>query len=158
MKNSKVVSTVFMVSIVLSAAQLASAPAHAADLDGRSPFAENQRGAFAGLRLRAETGTGATKLRAGLALAPTAHVRRGANSKMAVGEGMELRLGAGMKAELTLAGQRMDRMSLLGDKQPKRRANMSDAAKVALGVGGLVVVAGIAYVAWMIKENGEPHD
>jgi hypothetical protein len=135
----------FTVSVALVAVSVGGGPAYAAELDGRSPFAENQRGAFAGLRLRADIGGGETKLRGGLALAPTAHTRRGANSKMAIGEGMELRLGTGMRPELTLAGQRLDQMSLLGEKPPQDRANMSTIAKVAIVAGVLVVVGAIAF-------------
>ena len=142
MKKIILISTV---SAVLSATPLCTGAAYAAELDARSPSSENQRGAFAGLRLRAETGGRETKLRAGLALAPTAHTRRGANSKMAIGEGMELGFGSGMKPELTLAGQRVDRMSLLGEKSPQDRANISTVAKVAIVASVVVVVGAIAW-------------
>ena len=147
-----------LVCAALPASQAPTAPAFAADLDGRSPFAENQRGAFAGLRLRAEMGSGETKLRGGLALAPTSHARRGANSKMAIGEGMELGFSPGMKPQLTLAGQRVDRMSLLGKKSAQDRANMSDAAKIAIGVGAAVVVAAVAYVGFVAWVMSQPRD
>jgi hypothetical protein len=130
--------------IAVLSVQLAAGTAYAAELDARSPFSENQRGAFAGLRLRAEMAGAETKVRGGLALAPTSHTRRGANSRMAIGEGMELGFSPGMKPQLTLAGQRVDRMSLLGEKSVQDRANMSTVAKVAIVAGVIVVVGAIA--------------
>lgn len=136
---------VIAVSAAFAVTTVGAQAGYAAELDGRSPFAENQRGAFAGLRLRAEMGGAETKLRGGLALAPTSHTRRGANSKMAIGEGMELGFSPGMKPELTLAGQRLDRMSLLGEKSAQDRANMSTIAQVAIVAGVIVVVGAIAF-------------
>ena len=126
--------------------QLATKAAYAGELDARSPFSENQRGAFAGLRLRAEMGGVEPRLRGGLTLAPTSHTRRGANSKMAIGDGMELGFSPGMKPELRLAGQRLDRMSLLGENSPQERAHMSTIAKVAIVAGVVVVVGFVAFV------------
>jgi hypothetical protein len=142
MKKLVTLSTVFAVLSV----QLATGPAYAAELDARSPFSENQRGAFAGLRLRAEMAGAETKLRGGMTLAPTSHTRRGANSKMAIGEGMELGFSPGMKPQLTLAGQRLDRMSLLGEKSAPDQANISTIAKVAIVAGVVVVVGFVAFV------------
>jgi hypothetical protein len=157
----KIVS--FSLVIAVMAAPLSAGTAFAAELDGRSPFAENQRGAFAGVRLRAEMGGAGAKLRGGLAIAPTSHTRRGANSKMAIGEGVELGFSPGMKPELTLAGQRLDRMSLLGEKSAGDRANMSTIAKVAIVAGVVVVVGFVAFVhvaksASCIHGDGNPGD
>lgn len=124
-----------------AAAGLAAQPALAADLHSGKAFVENQRGAFAGLRLRADFGGPETKLRGGFAIAPTSHDRRGANSRMTMAEGLELRLSPGARPELTLAGQRLDRMSLFGEETRPDRRNMSTAAKVAI-VAGVVIVAG----------------
>jgi hypothetical protein len=139
------------VCAALPAAQIAAAPAFAAELDTRSPFAENQRGAFAGIRLRADVGARETRLRGSLAIAPTTHNRRGSNSKMAMGEGLELSLAPAGKPELLLAGQRLDRMSLLGEDVKPDRANMSTLAKVAI-VAGVVVVVGFVAFAHVVSE------
>ncbi len=61
--------------------------AQAAELDGRSPFVENQRGAFAGVRLRASLGSDKPDMRASIAVAPTSHSPRAADSPMAMGDG-----------------------------------------------------------------------
>jgi len=129
----------------LVAAQLAAAaPAHAADLDG--PFVDNRRGAFAGIRLRARTGGADGGYRAGLTLAPTSHSRTGANSRMTIGEGVELGLAPGTRPVVTLAGQRLDRMSLFGERPEDDRRNMSTIAKVAIVAGVVVVVGFVAFV------------
>ena len=128
---------------VLVAAQLAaSVPAYSAELDGRSPFVENQRGAFAGVRLRAKLGAETPDLRASLAIVPTSHSRKGAASRMAMGDGLELSFSPGkVKPELTLAGKRLDRMDLFDRPSTGDRANLSTLAKVAI-VAGVVVVVG----------------
>lgn len=124
---------------------IAGEPALAADLDGRSAFAEDQRGAFAGLRLRAQLGGSDSKLRAGLALAPTTHSRRGAASRMAIGQGLELGMMPTGQPVLTLADRRLDRISLLGEDVEADRANMSTLAKVAIVAGVVIVVGAVAF-------------
>jgi hypothetical protein len=137
----------------LPAAQLAAAPAFAAELDASGPFAEAQRGAFAGLRLEAQLGGAEPKLRGSLAIAPTVHNRRGADSRMALGEGLELAFSPGAKPELMLAGQRLDRMSLIGEQVAGDRANMSTVAKVAIVAGVVVVVGAIAFYHWVSEAS-----
>lgn len=138
-------------ALVAGQIAIAGQPAHAADLDGRSPFAEDQRGAFAGVRLRAQLGGSESKLRAGLALAPTTHSRRGAASRMAIGEGLELGMMASGKPVVTLADRRLDRLSLLGEDVKGDRANMSTLAKVAI-VAGVVIVVGAVAFAHVLSE------
>ena len=128
----------------LPAAQIAAAPAFAAELDSRSPFTENQRGAFAGVRLRAKLGGSDREMRASLALAPTSHNRHGSNSRMALGEGLELSFAGAGKPELRLAGQRMDQLSLLGEKRADK-ANLSPLATAAIVVGVVVIVGAVAF-------------
>jgi hypothetical protein len=130
---------------------VAAQPAFGADLDSRSPFAEDRRGAFAGVRLKAQLGGSGSKVRAGLALVPTTHSRRGAASRMAIGEGLELGMMDGGKPVVTLAGKRLDRLSLLGEDVEADRANMSTLAKVAI-VAGVVVVVGTIAFAHVLSE------
>jgi hypothetical protein len=130
---------------------IAGQPAFAAELDGRSPFAEDQRGAFAGVRLRAQLGGSDSKLRAGLALAPTTHSRRGAASRMAIGDGLELGMMPTGKPVVTLADRRLDQLSLLGEDVKGDRANMSTLAKVAI-VAGVVIVVGAVAFAHVLNE------
>lgn len=128
----------------LVAAQLtAAAPAQAAEPDG--PFMDARRGAFVGITLRARSGGVDDGYRAALTLAPTSHVRTGANSRMAIGDGLDFGVSSGELPTLTLAGQRLDRMSLFGEQVVRDRQNMSTLAKVAI-VAGVVVVVGA--VAW----------
>ena len=134
----------------LIAAQI-SGSAAAAELDGRGAFLDNQRGAFAGVRLTARLGAEQPDLRAALALAPTVHSRRGADARMAMGEGLELGISPGAKPEFRLAGQRLDKMSLLGEELPDDRANMSTLAKVVI-VAGVVVVVGFVAFAHVVSE------
>ena len=129
----------------LVAAQLAAAmPAQAADLDGRGVFLEDRRGGFAGVRIRARSGGPDQGVRAALTLAPTVHNRIGAASRMEMGEGLELGVSPGARPTLTLAGQRLDRMSLFGEEVPERQ-NMSTVAKVAIVAGVIVVVGAVAF-------------
>ena len=137
----------------LPAAQLTAAPAFAAEIDGRSPFAEEQRGAFAGLRLRAGLGGVQPTLRGSLAIAPSIHSRRGSDSRMALGEGLELAVSPGARPALMLAGQRLDRMSLLGEQAAGDRANMSTVAKVAIVAGVVVVVGAIGFYHWVSEAS-----
>ncbi|HEX8668150.1 MAG TPA: hypothetical protein VF727_07240 [Allosphingosinicella sp.] len=136
-----------IVALAASQIAIAAAPAAAAaDLDAASPFGDNRRGAFAGLRLRAGLNGPQLQMRAGLTLAPTAHSRLGANSRMAMGEGLELGISPGSKPTVTLAGDRLDRIALFDRPAQDRRANMSTLAKVAI-VTGIVVIAGtLAFV------------
>jgi|GEM_PF-1793555 len=126
------------------AAQLtAAAPVQAADLDG--PFMDSRRGAFAGVTLRARSGGDGDGFRAAMTLAPTSHSRIGANSRMAIGEGLDFGISRGERPTLTLAGQRLDRMSLFGEQPGSDRRNMSTLAKVAIVAGVVVVVGAVAF-------------
>ena len=83
-----------LVMATLVMAQLAAAaPLHAADLDG--PFMDSRRGAFAGVTLRARSGGADSGYRAALTLAPTSHSRIGANSRIAIGDGLDLGISRG---------------------------------------------------------------
>ena len=127
----------------LVAAQLTAAqPVEAADLDG--PFMDSRRGAFAGVTLRAQSG-GGDGFRAALTLAPTSHSRIGADSRMAIGDGLDFGVSRGERPTLTLAGQRLDRMSLFGEQPDEDRRNMSTLAKVAIVAGVVVLVGAVAF-------------
>jgi hypothetical protein len=110
-----------------------------------------RRGTFAGVRIRARTGGPEAGLRAGLTLAPTSHSRIGANSRMAIGEGLEFGVTPGARPTVTLAGQRLDRMSLLGERPDGDRQNVSTIAKVAI-VAGVVVVVGVVAFYHVMSE------
>lgn len=120
--------------------------AQAAELDGRSPFVDNQRGAFAGVRLRASLGGKEPDVRTSLTVAATAHSRRGADSRMAMGDGLELSFSPRKaRPELTLAGRRLDQMNLWGRPADDRK-DLSTLATVAIVAGVVLVVGTIAFV------------
>ena len=136
-------------AIALVAAQLgiAAQPASAAELDRRGAFADGERGAFAGVRLKMQLGgKDGTKARAGLTVAPTMYSRFGSRSQTSLGEGLELGFSPGKKAELTLGGRRLDQMSLLGEKPRDGRQGVSTLGTVAIVAGVVIVVAGVAFV------------
>jgi hypothetical protein len=133
-----------LIMAALVAAQLAAvAPAGAAELEG--PFLDARRGAFAGVTLRARTGGADGGYRAALTLAPTSHSRTGANSRIAIGEGLDFGVSRAERPTITLAGQRLDRMSLFGEQVDEDRRNMSTLAKVAIVAGVVVVVGAVAF-------------
>jgi hypothetical protein len=127
---------------ILPAAQ----PAAAAELDGRSYFVDNQRGAFAGLRLRADLGGGKSDVRTSLTVASTAHSRRGADSRMAMGDGLELSFSPHKaRPELMLAGRRLDQMNLWA-RPAEEKKDLSTLATVAIVAGVVLVVGAVAFV------------
>ena len=124
----------------------AASSAQAAELDGRSFFVDNQRGAFAGVRLRANLGGGERDVRTSLTVAATAHSRRGADSRMAMGDGLELSFSSHKaKPELTLAGRRLDRMDLWGRPADEKK-DLSTLATIGIVAGVVLVVGAVAFV------------
>ena len=133
---------------VIAAGQIVAAaqPVTAAELDGRSPFVDNQRGAFAGIRLRANLGGKERDVRTSLTVSATAHSRRGADSRMAMGDGLELSFSPHKaKPELMLAGKRLDQMNLLGRPADEEK-ELSTLATVAIVAGVVLVVGAVAFV------------
>ena len=125
---------------------LGATSVQAAELGGRRPFVDNQRGAFAGARIRASLGGRESDVRASLTVAATSHSRRGADSRMAMGDGLELSFSPHKaKPELLLAGRRVDRMELWG-RPVEDRKDLSTLAKVAIVAGVVLIVGSIAFV------------
>ena len=136
-----------LMAALIAAQAIVAVPVPAAELDSRSPFLDNQRGVFAGVRLRANLGGKEQALRAGLAMAPTSHSRRGTNARTAMAEGLELSVSpSNDKPVVTLAGQQLDRMTLFGRPPEKEQANLSTIATVAIVAGVVVVVGALAFV------------
>lgn len=137
-----------LIAALVAAAQIlpAATPAQAAELDGRSYFVDNQRGAFAGVRLRANLGGRERNVRASLAVASTAHSRRGADSRMAIGDGLELSLSPHKAGpEVTLAGRRLDQMNLFGRPDDDKK-DLSTLATVGIVAGVVLVLSAVAFV------------
>jgi hypothetical protein len=139
-----------MMALALMTAQVAAgaAPAMAADVNRHEQFTDTGRGAFAGLRFKMPLGgsaTGESRARVALTLTPTAFSRVGARTASSMGEGLELGFSPGSKAELTLSGQRLDRMALFVKPREDPRANVSTVAKVAIVTGVVLVVGAVAF-------------
>jgi len=102
-----------------------------------------QTGAFAGLRLRVPLDGNAEqrRLRAGLALAPTLHTRTAdGETRLHVGEGIELGLVGREPVRLSIAGTPVSRLAQGGTGPNGERLGISTLGWVAIGVGALVVV------------------
>ncbi|HEX8239971.1 MAG TPA: hypothetical protein VF574_09560 [Allosphingosinicella sp.] len=137
-----------LITVLVAAAQVlpAATAAQAAELDGRSYFVDNQRGAFAGLRLRASLGGREKDVRASLAVASTAHSRRGADSRTAIGDGLELSFSPRKaKPDLTLAGRRLDQMNLLGRPEDDKK-DLSTLATIGIVAGVVLIASAVAFV------------
>ena len=127
-------------------------PASAADVaEQRS----QQMGAFVGLRLRLplDGDAGQRQLRAGLAVAPTMHSRTiDGESRLRIGEGLELGLVGREPVRLTLAGQDVRRLGAAQQGEPDEdgeRRGPSTVAWVAIGVAALVVVTAAVGALWL---------
>lgn len=138
---------VLIAGLVAAAQVLPAAPAaHAAEIDGPSHFVDNQRGAFAGVRLRANLGGGERDVRTSLTVAATSHSRRGADSRMAMGDGLELSFAPHKgKPELMLAGRRLDQMNLWGRPADDKK-DLSTLATIGIVAGVVLVVGAVAFV------------
>ncbi len=138
--------TLTMATLVAAQLLTTAQPAVAAELsDSRT----QEMGAFGGVRLRVplDGRAGERRIRAGLALAPTLHSRdlRG-NSRVRMGEGLELGLDGDDRVRLSLAGTPVSRLAQ-GQPGPEgRRAGISPVGWVAIGVG--VVAIGVA--TWFV--------
>jgi hypothetical protein len=120
-------------------------PVLAADLAERET---PQMGAFAGVRLRMPLGDRARqRLRAGLTIAPTMHVRDSDGaSRTRFGEGFELGFASNRPLELSFASTRLDRLGVApGAASPDGpRAGVSTLGWVAIGLGATLLVVGVA--------------
>jgi len=125
----------------LIAAQLAAAPALAADLVGDKTTVDQQAGAFVGARLRLSLGgtPGRDRMRAGFVMAPTQRtLSSNGRAIIRFGDGLELGLTRDRPASLSLAGRRLS--DAPGGELPERRAGVSTLAWIAIGVGTAVVL------------------
>jgi hypothetical protein len=138
--------TLTMTTLVAAQLLATAQPALAAEL---SDSQTQQMGAFGGVRLRVplDGRAGDRQVRAGLALAPTMHTRdlRG-NSRMRMGEGLELGLNGDDRVRLSLAGTPVSRIAQgpAGPEGP--RAGVSPIGWVAIGLG----VAAVAVATWFV--------
>ena len=85
-------------------------------------------------------------MRTSLTVAATAHSRRGADSRMAMGDGLELSFSPHKaRPELMLAGRRLDQMNLWA-RPANDQKDLSTLATVAIVAGVVLVVGAVAFV------------
>jgi opacity protein-like surface antigen len=141
----------------LLAGQLA-APAAAADLVTDARSEGTRTGSFAGARVRISLdGVSRDRLRAGIALAPTAHSLRDGAPQIRIGEGLEYGLTDRRGPALSLAGRPVRELMEGPRGANGRRQNVSTLGWVAIGVG-VVVVAVVGYGVWLTHELSESEE
>ena len=140
----------------LIAAQMivAAQPAAAARLQEGTSV---QTGTFAGARIRLSLGGKQQdrEFRAGLTLAPTLHTQSiSGESRMRIGEGLELGFTGERPLALSLAGRPVSRLLPGTGKPGDDKLGLSTGGKVAIGVSvALVVAAGAFYLAIQCDED-----
>ena len=127
---------------LLTAAQ----PALAAELETVS---DQRMGAFGGLRVRLplDGGTHERQLRAGLTVAPTLHTRTlEGQSRLRIGEGVELGLRGREPVRLSVAGQDLRRLGVRQGSDEDDDDGIPTGAWIAAGIVA-VAVAGVVFLA-----------
>jgi hypothetical protein len=127
---------------VLVAGQLLAAaqPAFAAEL---TEHRTREMGAFAGLRLRMplDGNVQQRQLRAGLTVAPTMHSRTmNGESRMRIGEGLELGLTGDQPARVSLGGIPVSQLAQGPAGPDGRRMGVSTIGWIAIGLGAAAVI------------------
>jgi hypothetical protein len=129
-----------------------AAPARAADFAADPQRREARMGAFAGARLRVALGDArGDRVRAGVTVAPALHQAENGLAPMRIGEGLEYGITDRKPAGVSLAGHRISDMQRAPDG---RRRNVSTLGWVAIGAG-VVVLAGIGVLGWLVHEANE---
>jgi hypothetical protein len=137
------------IAALLAGQMLAAAPpAMAADLaDGRA----QHMGAFGGVRVSVPLAGNSRdrRVRAGLTVAPALHSRgHNGESRLRIGEGLELGIVGSEPVRLSLAGTRVDRLAQGRVGPDGRRLGVSTAGWVAIGAGAVVTVLGVGYLVF----------
>jgi hypothetical protein len=152
-----------LVAAALCAAQLAGT-ANAAGFEADRSVVAQQRGTFAGARLRVPFGgRDAGHARASLGFAPVARTRLGSGAeRLRFGEGVELGLRANEPVELRLGGASLaSRLSAVPEEEARRRQDKT--GKVILkgvavaAIVGVAVIGGL-YLAIQVACAGERCD
>lgn len=132
----------------LPGAQLAPAPAFAAELVEERGAGLERRGGFAGARLRVPLGSTTEKARVGLALTG---VQRGETGELRFTKGLELGFARGEGLSLASGGRTL-RLAPGGETGAGRKAGVSTLGWVAIGIGAAVVVSVVGYGLWLNHE------
>ena len=138
-----------MMAALMSGQLLAAAqPAFGADL---TESRTQQIGDFAGVRVRMPLDGDAQQRqpRAGLTVAPTMHSRTlNGESRMRIGEGLELSLTGNQPPRLSIAGVPVSQLAQGPVGPGGRRLNASTGEWIAIGAGALAVVLGVGYLVF----------
>ena len=143
------------IAALVAAQTLAVQPAVAADL---APGAETRAGAFGGFRLRVplDGARGERRVRAGLAIAPAIQSRTAAGeSRLRIGEGLELGLAGPGPVRLSLAGQDLRRLGASaqdGQGADEGGGGPSTLGWIAIGVGVVAVIV-VGAAALCLSDN-----
>ena len=134
------------IAALIAGQTLAAAPGFAAELE-EAP--NQQLAAFGGLRVRVplDGSSSQRRIRAGLALAPALHTRSiGGDTRLRIGDGLELGLAENKPLRLSLAGRPVSRLGQDLAGPDGRRMGVSTVGWIAIGVGvaAVVVLGGIA--------------
>lgn len=123
-------------------------PAVAAEL---TEHGTQRAGTFAGLRLSVPLDRAADqqRVRAGLTVAPTMHSRTPTGeSRLRIGEGLELGVVGAEPPRLMIAGTPMSRLAQGPVGPDGRRVGVSTGGWIAIGVGTVVAVLGVGYLVF----------
>jgi hypothetical protein len=135
----------FLFAAALSGAVMAPvSPAFSADINDSPVAGRATFGVFAGARLRMPLGR-REKPQAGLALT---NVRLDAAGARRFSKGVELGFASGDQLQLSVAGQRLDRLGIqpTGRGPEGRKLGVSTLGWVAIGAGVAVVVGGLLFL------------
>lgn len=138
-----------LAGLVAAPMTVVAQPAAAANFE---QGASVQTGTFAGARVRISLGGNQPdrKFRAGLTLAPTLRSQSiSGETRMRIGEGLELGFNGKRPLALSLAGRPVDRLLPNADK----KLGLSTGGKVALGVGAAALIGVGVYFAAAIHCN-----
>jgi hypothetical protein len=135
----------YLFAAALGGAVLATAsPAFSADINDSVGAGPAAFGAFAGARLRVPMG-GREAPKAGLAVT---HVRLDGSGARRFSKGVELGFAGGDRLQLSIAGQRVDRLAMqpMGKSTDGRKLGVSTLGWVAIGAGVAVIVGAALFV------------
>jgi len=133
----------------------AAQPAMAAELEASS---DQRMGAFGGLRLRLplDGDVRDRQLRAGLTVAPALRTQAmNGESRLLIGEGLELGLRGNEPVRLRLAGQDLRRLAA---QQSGDEEDDNDGIPTGALIAGAIVLVAVAGVVWLAIEFDNAND
>jgi hypothetical protein len=139
------------VAAALCAAQIASA-ANAAGFEADRNLVGQQRGTFAGARIRIPLGATPERAHAGLAL--TTLQREAGRADLRFAKGLEFGFAGDDKLRLSLHGRPVSRLTTGGSAAPGTKHGVSTLGWVGIGLG-VAAVGFLGFAYWVYKESDE---